>query len=180
MDPRALMPHVVPVLDDGLVAIVKGLFQEYAESLGFDLEFQGFGKELAGLPGRYAPPAGRLLLATLEGDPAGCVALRPLERDVCEMKRLYVRPAFRGHGIGRILAWRIIEEAQSAGYRRMRLDTLPSMAAARRLYAELGFRPILPYYPNPVPDTVFLELDLGSVRGEHGSAEPGSGRPRQG
>lgn len=160
MDPRALTPLVVPVLDEGLVAIVKGLFQEYAESLGFDLEFQGFAEELATLPGRYAPPAGRLLLATLDGAPAGCVALRPLERDVCEMKRLYVRPACRGHGVGRILARRIIDEAQSAGYRRMRLDTLPSMAAARRLYAEFGFRPILPYYPNAVPGTAFLELDL--------------------
>jgi putative acetyltransferase len=180
MERPAVRPVVVQALDDSAVAVVKGLFLEYAESLGIDLEFQGFAEELAGLPGRYAPPAGRLLLATLGGEPAGCVALRPLEQDVCEMKRLYVRPVFRTHGVGRLLAGHIIDEARSAGYRRMRLDTLPSMSAARRLYAALGFRPILPYYPNPVPGAAFLELDLRSFPAERSHAEAGSERPRQG
>lgn len=180
MDRSRVKPVVVPALDEGTIAMVKRLFQEYAEALGIDLEFQGFAEELAGLPGRYAPPAGRLLLATLEGGPAGCVGLRALEQDVCEMKRLYVPPQYRGHGIGRLLARRIIHEAHSAGYHRMRLDTLPSMAAARELYAELGFRPIQPYYPNPVAGTAFLELELGTARAEGSSAEAGSQRPRQG
>jgi putative acetyltransferase len=139
---------------------VRRLFEEYAASLDFDLCFQGFGEELAGLPGDYAPPAGRLLLARLENDPAGCVALRPLEADVCEMKRLYVRPAFRGLGAGRMLVERIIREGREAGYRRMRLDTLATMIAARRLYQQLGFREIAPYRNNPVQGAAFLELDL--------------------
>ena len=138
----------------------RRLFEEYAASLDFDLCFQGFGEELAGLPGDYAPPAGRLLLASVGDDIAGCVALRPIEADVCEMKRLYVRPAFRGVGAGRILAESIIHEARVAGYRRMRLDTLASMTAARQLYQQLGFREIAPYRNNPVPDAAFLELDL--------------------
>jgi putative acetyltransferase len=147
------------------VLMVRCLFEEYAASLGIDLCFQGFERELAGLPGHYAPPQGRLLLALQDGQTAGCIALRPLEPGVCEMKRLYVRPAFRNHGIGRALVDRIIQEARQAGYRHMRLDTLPSMARALTLYRRLGFREIAPYYENPVEGAVFLELQLDrSVR----------------
>lgn len=147
------------------VLTVRCLFEEYAASLGIDLCFQGFEKELAGLPGHYAPPQGRLLLALQDGQTAGCIALRPLEPGVCEMKRLYVRPAFRSHGIGSVLVDRIIQEARQAGYQHMRLDTLPSMARALALYRRLGFREIAPYYQNPVEGAVFLELQLDrSVR----------------
>jgi ribosomal protein S18 acetylase RimI-like enzyme len=142
------------------VLTVRCLFEEYAASLGFDLCFQGFEKELAGLPGGYAPPQGRLLLALQDGQTAGCIALRPLEPGTCEMKRLYVRPAFRTHGIGRVLVDRVIQEARQAGYQHMRLDTLPSMVAALALYRRLGFREIAPYYENPVEGAVFLELQL--------------------
>ena len=145
-------------VDDGLT--VRRLFEEYAASLGVDLCFQGFSEELAGLPGNYAPPEGRLLLALQNGKPAGCVALRPLEPAVCEMKRLYVRPAFRAHGIGRILIDRVVQEARQAGYQQMRLDTLPSMTAAQALYRRLGFQEIAPYRNNPIGGAVFLELQL--------------------
>jgi ribosomal protein S18 acetylase RimI-like enzyme len=142
------------------VLMVRCLFEEYAASLGIDLCFQGFEQELAGLPGSYAPPQGRLLLAREDGQMAGCIALRPLEPGTCEMKRLFVRPAFRTHGIGRVLVDRLIQEARRAGYRQMRLDTLPSMATALALYRRLGFREIAPYYKNPVEGAVFLELAL--------------------
>ncbi|HEX7336208.1 MAG TPA: GNAT family N-acetyltransferase [Gemmatimonadales bacterium] len=142
------------------LATVRGLFEEYAASLDFDLCFQGFQQELAELPGDYAPPAGRILLARVENDTAGCVALRPIGADICEMKRLYVRAAFRGLGAGRMLVERTIQEAREAGYRRMRLDTLASMTAAQRLYRRLGFREIAPYRTNPVQGAAFLELDL--------------------
>jgi ribosomal protein S18 acetylase RimI-like enzyme len=152
-------PRIVAA-DGPLLPLIRQLFQEYAGTLDVDLGFQGFPQELAGLPGEYAPPRGRLLLG-FEGDqPAGCVAVRPLEAEVCEMKRLYVRPDFRGAGWGRRLALRAVEEAASEGYRRMRLDTLPAMAGAQALYQALGFRPIPAYRYNPVPGTVFLELDL--------------------
>jgi ribosomal protein S18 acetylase RimI-like enzyme len=156
---------IVPAHAGDRLEVVRSLFREYAGSLEVDLAFQDFDRELAGLPGGYAPPGGRLLLA-LEGDePAGCVALRELEPDVAELKRLYVRTAFRGSGWGRRLAERAIEEARSAGYRHLRLDTLPSMAGARRLYGTLGFREIPPYRHNPVPGTAFLELDLAAQQG---------------
>ena len=138
----------------------RELFLEYADSLGFPLTFQNFDRELRELPGDYSPPHGEILLAHLAGQPAGCVALRPLEAGTCEMKRLYVRPAHRRSGAGRALAKSIIDVAQAAGYDRMRLDTVPSMRAARTLYAALGFREIEAYRFNPISGTSFMELDL--------------------
>jgi ribosomal protein S18 acetylase RimI-like enzyme len=138
----------------------RALFEEYASFLGFPLDFQSFEEELAGLPGGYAPPEGCLLLAVHRDQVAGCVALRKIDRDICEMKRLYVRPSFRHSGIGRSLAQTLIREAKKKGYARMRLDTVPSMKEARALYESLGFREIPPYRHNPVPGAAFLELKL--------------------
>jgi len=142
------------------IAVVHALFLEYARSLDVSLSFQGFDRELATLPGAYAPPHGRLLLARQGAEVAGCVALRPLEADRCEMKRLYLRPPFRGQGIGRDLAEAIIAEARAIGYRSICLDTLASMDAARAMYASLGFRAIPAYYDNPLPGVLYAALDL--------------------
>ena len=135
---------------------VRTLFREYAASLRFELAFQDFDRELVELPGLYAPPRGALLLAR----GAGCVGLRPLAETICELKRLYVRPSARGTGLGRRLAEAIVVEGRRLGYTHMRLDTVPGMDAAQSIYGQLGFRPITPYRPNPIPGAVFLELQL--------------------
>jgi ribosomal protein S18 acetylase RimI-like enzyme len=141
------------------VPVVRTLFEEYAVALGVDLGFQDFERELAELPGDYAPPGGRLLLA-LDPEPVGCVALRPYEPGTCEMKRLYVRPEYRGTGLGRRLVEAIVAAGRDAGYERMRLDTMPSMEAARALYRSLGFVEIEAYRVNPVHGTTYFELAL--------------------
>jgi putative acetyltransferase len=142
------------------VDTARTLFVEYQESLGISLCFQNFDAEVAGLPGAYAAPEGRLLLAFAGDEPAGCVALRKLEDGVCEMKRLWVRPAFRGMRLGRRLAEAVLAEARTAGYRAIRLDTLPSMQAAQALYISLGFRDIPPYNDHPIEGTRFMEAIL--------------------
>lgn len=138
----------------------RELFRAYAESLGFDLEFQGFSRELAELPGNYKAPAGCILLAAADDGVAGCVALRPLENKICEMKRLFVKPRYQGRGIGRLLAVSVIEAARKKDYRRMRLDTIESMRAAQHLYLSLGFKAIEAYCYNPLENPSYMELVL--------------------
>jgi putative acetyltransferase len=161
--------HVRVARDPRSVRRVAQLFREYAAGLGFSLDFQDFEEELERLPGPYAPPRGALLLAEVEGQAAGCVGLRPLDPDSCEMKRLYVRPVCRGRGVGRRLAERVIEEGRSKGYRRMRLDTVPTMTEAIALYRGLGFSEIPPYCFNPIPGALFFELRLRRADGRTGS-----------
>jgi len=142
------------------IETTRGLFKEYARSIGIDLCFQDFDRELNELPGEYSEPRGCILLAFYDSALAGCVALRPLSFDACEMKRMYVRPAFRGLGLGRILAQNTIVEARRRGYKKMKLDSLPTMKDAQSLYRSLGFREIGAYRLNPVPGAVFMELEL--------------------
>jgi len=139
------------------MAAVRELFHEYAAGLGFSLCFQGFDQELAGLPGKYAPPAGVLLLAVMDGEPVGVVGLRPLEDAIGEMKRLYVRHSHRGLKLGRRLVERLLEQAAAYGYDRIRLDTLPTMEAARQLYASMGFAVIPAYYDNSPCGSICME-----------------------
>jgi putative acetyltransferase len=143
------------------IAAIRELFLQYANSLGFSLCFQSFDQELASLPGDYAPPDGRLLLATSNGQPAGCVALHKVAPEICEMKRLYIRPQFRGKDLGRELAERIIADARHIGYKRLRLDTVePVMKTAVAMYRQLGFREIPPYRQNPIAGALYMELQL--------------------
>jgi putative acetyltransferase len=177
---------IVPADNPARVEIVRDLFNEYAASLSFDLCFQSFEEELARLPGEYAPPSGALLLGLVDDRPAGCVALHRLEgemagarndtsttSDVCEMKRLFVRPQFRGFGLGKELIDAILRSASAIGYSRMRLDTVPGeMAAAVEIYRRLGFVEIPPYRQNPIPGAKYMELNLQSWQlesGEHPS-----------
>jgi ribosomal protein S18 acetylase RimI-like enzyme len=159
-------PHIELVAADGPAhtEAVRALFREYAGSLGIDLCFQNFERELATLPGEYAPPHGALLLALVDGEPAGCVAMRPLPEadhaNACEMKRLFVRRAFRRFGLGRLLAQQLMDLATQAGHSCMLLDTLDDMEAARGLYASLGFVEIPPYYFNPIPGAHYLKVEL--------------------
>jgi GNAT superfamily N-acetyltransferase len=147
-------------LDPESIDACRALFTEYQRGLGVSLCFQGFEAELKTLPGAYSRPQGRLLIARIVGEPAGCVALRPLGENDAEMKRLYIRPQYRGMGLGRVLAECAIDEARSIGYRAMKLDTLPAMAEAQQLYRALGFVDAAPYNDNPIPGVRFLSLDL--------------------
>ena len=157
--------HIFQANADEDIQKARGLFEEYASNLDISLCFQNFDRELKNLPGHYAPPDGRLLLAAEDNQLAGCIALRKLEPGVCEMKRLFVRPAYRGKGLGRVLVDSVIREAQKLGYTRMRLDTLPGrMDQAIALYRSLGFVEIGPYCDNPVEGAKFMELDLATKR----------------
>jgi putative acetyltransferase len=151
---------VVSPATEADVADIRALLREYEAALAFPLDFQQFDREVAELPGAYAPPHGALLIARQGAEAAGCVALRPSEPEICELKRLFVRPAARGSGLGRSLAEAALAEARRLGYRRIRLDTLPGMDAAQALYERMGFRGIDPYTTNPVAGTRFLELEL--------------------
>ena len=142
------------------IALIRELFREYAASIGVDLEYQGFSSELAGLPGQYAPPSGDLLVARVNGEAAGCVALRALDQSTLEMKRLYVRPSARGTGLGKLLVEAAISTARENGYVELRLDTLASMTSAQRLYLSLGFVEIPPYGNAFLPGTRFYSLPL--------------------
>jgi putative acetyltransferase len=155
---------VAEALDAESVGACRALFAEYQQGLGVSLCFQGFDLELAGLPGAYARPRGRLILARIVGEPAGCVAMRALGEHDAEMKRLYIRSPYRGMGLGRVLAECVIDEARSLGYRTLKLDTLPGMAEAQRLYRALGFVDAAPYNDNPVAGVRFMSLDLARAR----------------
>ena len=154
------MIKIIPVQNEEHLKEIKKLFREYAAELDFDLSFQNFDGEISTLPGDYDPPEGSLLLACFQRKVLGCVGLRRLDQNTCEMKRLFVRPTFRDQGIGRALAEAVIQQARQIGYKSMRLDTAPSMQIAQNIYRSLGFREIEPYCYNPLPGAVFLELIL--------------------
>lgn len=162
---KAAVDLLMPSLPEEM-AEVRQIFQEYADSLNIDLEFQGFESEIADLPGEYAPPRGQILLATVDGAIAGCCALRPIDDcdypNAAEMKRLYVRQAFRGLGLGRQLTEGILDAARRAGYDHVLLDTLDDMESARALYTDLGFESIAPYYHNPVAGAHYLKVSLNT------------------
>lgn len=160
MTPHDARGEIAPAASPGELAAVRALIEEYQRSLGVDLEFQGFSHELAHLGEMYGPPDGALFLAVLAGVPIGCVGVRRLDARCCEMKRLYVRPQGRGHGLGRRLAERAMDAGRAAGYAAMRLDTLPTMRDAQALYERLGFRDVAAYRANPVAGTRFLEAAL--------------------
>ena len=161
-----MSPRIELVIADtpARIAAARTIFREYAQSLDIDLCFQNFDAELADLPGDYAPPSGQLLLALVDGELAGCGALRGLAEcdhaNACEMKRLFVRPAFRRFGLGRVLAQQLLDDARALGYSSMLLDTLDEMEAARELYASLGFEEVAPYYFNPIAGAHYLKADL--------------------
>lgn len=163
MNPVPVIDFIVPRVASELGEL-RRIFREYAQSIQVDLCFQDFDRELANLPGDYAPPRGSLLMATVNGEVAGCCALRPLDAtdypNACEMKRLYVRPAFRGLGLGRDLAERILDAARQSGYHCVLLDTLDEMETARALYQDLGFAEVPPYYHNPLAGAHYLKADL--------------------
>ncbi len=154
------MIRLAEALSPADVDLARALFREYQRAIAIDLSFQEFEEELQSLPGAYARPRGRLLLAFEGQEPAGCGALRPIAADVAELKRRWVRPSFRGKGAGRLVAEALLAAARSEGYRAARLDTLRSMREAQALYRSLGFREIPAYYDNPIPGTVYMELAL--------------------
>ena len=164
MEDASAFPAVITfaqVISDGDVELARTLFKEYEQSIGVSLCFQNFDQELANLPGDYAPPSGRLLLMRASDQIAGCIALRKVDDDTCEMKRLYLRPEFRGKGLGKPIVDRIVHEARAIGYSKMRLDTMPGrMDQAIKLYRSIGFKEIPAYYDSPFTDTLYMELDL--------------------
>jgi ribosomal protein S18 acetylase RimI-like enzyme len=154
------VPTIVQAISPAELEAARALFREYRRAIGVDLCFQGFERELLDLPGAYAPPQGRLLVALEGSAPAGCGALRPIAPGIAELKRMWVSPAFRGRGLGRAIAEALLAAARAQGYRAARLDTLDTMREARALYAALGFREIPAYYPNPLPGALYMELPL--------------------
>ena len=154
------MTTVTEAKSDEDICHIRALFLDYSNSLGFELDFQHFDSEVENLPGEYSPPDGCLLLAHCDGELAGCIAMRKISGDICEMKRLYVRPSFRSKGVGRLLSESLIERARDHGYKSMRLDTLESMKEATSLYRSLGFADTDPYRYNPLEGATYLELPL--------------------
>jgi ribosomal protein S18 acetylase RimI-like enzyme len=151
---------IVEVVSQEQITYIRELFKEYTNSLGFDLSFQNYDKEFSELPGKYTQPDGRLFLAIYDEKVAGCVGLRKFEKDICEMKRLYVRSEFRRKGIGKALSLKVIDAAREIGYSAMRLDTVPRMKEAIALYHSMGFKDIAPYRYNPIPGTIYMKLKL--------------------